>query len=393
MSKVNSQTLISGKDLQLPALPDEEQSTSDPLPKITHAKSKHGVENILKRSVDLFRKISIGKSRAHVSMELDKKIGTKPNEESSTGHIKTRTQKKVSFSKSSHKNLPAVKSEPSPVRGNEKEQRDKLNVTYLTNGLIKVAKDKGNDIENNKKNELQTAIRQLLSGRGEELDDATLKELKGNASELLKIPEVRYLSTTFKEKVDEALSKKAETLSKNLVKADEIAIPALDNSMPSAKQEVPRESQSKLPAPDMALDELMAALNKSSNIDEITAALERVEVSSQHSPNKPTSALPLPVLAKDEKIAMPALDGSMLSTKKEMLRESQSKLPVADMTLDELMAALDKSNNIDEITAALEPKGVSNKKTPNQPSSALPLSADEELERALKELNDELKRT
>ena len=393
MNKVNFQTPISGKDLKLPDLPPEEKPASDPLPKIAHAKSKHGVENILKRNFDLFRKISIGKSRAHVSMELDKKNGTRPNEESSTGHIKTRTQKTVSFSKSDNNNLPSVKSEPSPVRKNKEKNRDEFKVTFLTNGLIKVARDKGNGVDNNKKNELQTAIRQLLSGRGEELDDAILKELKGNASALLKIPEVKYFSITLEEKVDEALSKKAETLSKNLVKVDAIAIPVLDNSMPSAKQEVPRESQSKLPAPDMTLDELMAALDKSSDIDEITAALERMEVSSQNSPNKPTSAVPLPTLAKAEKIGMPALNVSMLSAKAETLPKLQSKLSVPNMTLDELMVALDKSNNIDDIATALEPKGVSNKKTPNQPSSALPLTADDELERALKELNDELKKT
>ncbi len=45
MSKVNSQTLISGKDLQLPELPELSESSglqskrpaSDSLPKITHA--------------------------------------------------------------------------------------------------------------------------------------------------------------------------------------------------------------------------------------------------------------------------------------------------------------------------------------------------------------------
>ena len=434
MSKVNFQPPISGKDLQLPDLPPEEQPASDSLPKITHAKSKHGGENILKRGVDLFRRISIGKSRAHVNMELDKKIGTQPNEESSTGHIKTRTQKTVSFSKSGHNNQPAVKSEPSSVRENKVRTRDELNVTSLTNGLIKIARDKGNGVDNNKKNELETAIRQLFSGRGEELNDATLKELKGNASALLKIPEVKYLSINLEKKVDEALSKKAETLLdlqsklsqsdaefmaaidkdiddiaadlerrgvsiKNTpnqptnavplptsAQAKQIAMPALDSSMLSAKAEILPERS----VPNMKLDELMAALDNSRNIDEITAALERMEVSSQHSANKPTSAVPLPTLSKAEKIGMPALDGSMLSAKAE---EILPELPAPDMTLDEFMVSLEKSNNIDEIATALERKGVSSKNTPNQPSSAVPFSAEDELERALKELNDELKGT
>ena len=386
MSKVNFQPPISGKDLQLPDLPPEDQPGSDSMPRITHAKSKHGGENILKRGVDLFRKVSTGKSRAHVSMELDKKIGARSNEESSTVHIKTRTQKTVSFSKSGHNNQPAVKNESLPARKNKVWTRDELNVTYLTNGLIKVARDKGNGIDNNKKNELETAIRQLFSGRGEELNEAVLKELKGDASALLKIPEAKYLSITLEKKVDEALSKKAEAASKNLGKAEKIG---LGSSILSAKAEMLRESQSKLPVPDMNLDELMAALGKSSNIDEITAALERMEVSSQHSANKPTSSIPLPTLAKAEKIGMPALDGSMLSAKAEIL----PKLSVPDMTLDEVIAALEKSNNIDEIATALEPMGVSSKNTSNQPSSAVPLSADDELEGALKELNDELKGT
>ena len=153
MSKVNFQPPISGQELKSPDLPTEKKPASDSSAKITHAKSKHGGENILKRSVDLFRRISIGKSRVHVNMELDKKIGTRPNEESSTGHIKTRTQKTVSFSKSGHNNQPAVKSEPSSVRESKVWTRDELNLMSLTNGLIKVAKDKANGIDNNKKNE------------------------------------------------------------------------------------------------------------------------------------------------------------------------------------------------------------------------------------------------
>ncbi len=433
MSKVNFQPPISGQELKSPDLPTEKKPASDSSAKITHAKSKHGGENILKRSVDLFRRISIGKSRVHVNMELDKKIGTRPNEESSTGHIKTRTQKTVSFSKSGHNNQPAVKSEPSSVRESKVWTRDELNLMSLTNGLIKVAKDKANGIDNNKKNELETAIRQLFSGRGEELNEATLKELKEIPNKFSTIPEAKTALDALSKKVDEALSKKAETLVdlqsklsqsdaefmaaidkdidditadlerrgvsiKNTpnqptnavplptsAQAKQIAMPALDSSMLSAKAEILPE----LSVPNMKLDELMAALDNSSNIDEITAALGRMEVSSQHSANKPTSAIPLPTLAKAEKIGMPALDGSMLSAKAEIL----PKLSVPDMTLDEFMVALDKSNNIDEMATALERKGVSSKNTPNQPSSAVPLSADDELERALKELNDELKGT
>ncbi len=396
MSKVNSQTLISGKDLQLPELPELSESSglqskrpaSDSLPKITHAKSKHGGENILKRSVDLLRKISIGKNRAHVSMELDKKIGTKPNEESSTGHIKTRTQKKVSFLKSGHNNLPAVKSERAPVSENKEKKGDELKVTFLTNGLIKVARDKSNDIGNNKKKELEIAVRQLFNGRGEELNEATLKELRGDASALLKIPEVKYLSITLKEKIDEALSKKAEAASKALVNTEKNT---LGSFTPSAKAEILRGPQSKLSASDIKLIDEIA---KSKDLDEITAALERMEVSSQNIPNKLTPDLPLSELMKAEKIAMPAPDGPILSAKTERLREPQSKPSSPDMALDEFMAALDKSNNIDEISTAVDRSlGDLSQNIPNRPTSAAPPSADDELEWALKELSDELKRT
>ncbi len=371
MSKVNFQTPISCKDLKLPDLPPEEQVASDTLPKITHAKPKRELENILKRGIDSFRKVSTGKSRAHVSMELDKKIGARPNEESSIGHIRMRTQKTVSFSKSGYNNQTAVRSEPSAVRENMGRTRDELNVRFLTNGLIKVAKDKGKEIDNNRKNELETAIRQLFSGRGEELNESILKELKTDAGPLGLIPEVRYLSNTLKEKVNEALSKKAEAASKNLVKAEKIAMPAADRSILSSKAEMLQESQSKLSVPDMKLDELVAALDESSNIDDITAALERMEVSSQSIPNKPTSAVPLPALAKAEKIVMPAPNGSMLSAKAEKLPHPESMRPVPDMTLDDFMAALDKSDNIDEITTTL---------------------VDDELERELKQLNDQVEK-
>ena len=385
MSKVNFQAPISGKDLQLPDLPPEEQPASDPLPQVTHAKSKTGVENILKRGIDLFRKVSTDKSRAHVRLELDKKIGARPNEESSTVHIKTRTQKTVSFSKSGYNKQAAVKSEPLPVRENKVWTRDELNVTYLTNGLIKVARDKGNGIDNSKKNELETAIRQLLSNRGEELNEATLKELKGDASALLKIPEAKYLSVTLEKKVDEALSKKAEAASKNLGKAEKIAMPAPDGAILYSKAEMLRESQSKLSVPDMKLDKLLAALDESSNIDEITAAIERMGASSQKTHNQPTSAVPLSALVKAEKIAMPAPNGAMLSAKAEKLRPQQSNLSAHDMTLIDEIA---KSQNLDEITAAIERMGASSQNLPDQPASGPLLSAHDELERPLGELND-----
>ena len=371
MKNVNFQTPISGKDLKLPDLPPEEPPASDPLPKITHAKSERVGENILERGIDLFRKISAGKSRAHVRMELDKNIGARPNEKSSTVHIKTRTQKTVSFAKSGYNNQTAVRSEPSAVRENMGRTRDELNVRFVTNGLIKVAKKKGKEIDDSRKNELETAISQLFSGRGEELNESILKELKTDADPLGLIPEVRYLSNTLKEKVNEALTKKAEAAVKNLVKAEKMAMPAADRSILSSKAEMLQESQPKLSVPDMKLDELVAALDESSNIDDITAALERMEVSSQSIPNKPTSAVPLSALAKAEKIVMPAPNGSMLSAKAEKLPHPESMLPVPDMTLDEFMAALDKSDNIDEITTTL---------------------VDDELERELKQLNDQVEK-
>ena len=371
MSKVNFQTPISGKDLKLPNLPRDEQVASGTLPKITHAKSRRGLENILKRGVDSFRKVSAGKSRAHVSMELNKKIGTGPNEASSIGHIKTRTQKTVSFSKSGHNNQTAVQSESSAVREYMGRTRDELDVRFVTNGLIKVAKDKGKEIDNNAKNELETAIRALFSGRGEELNESILKELKTDAGPLGLIPEVRYLSNTLKAKVNEALSKKADTASNNWVKAEKIAMPAPTGAVLHSKAEVLRESQSKLPMPDMKLDALMAALDESSNIDDISAALERMEDSSHRIPNKPTSPVPLPALTKAEKTVMPPPNGSMLSAKAEKLPHTESKQPVPDMTLDDFMAALDKSDNIDEITTTL---------------------VNDELERELQQLNDQLEK-
>lgn len=275
MSKVNFQTPISSKDLQLPDLPPEEQPASDPLPKITHAKSKRGVENILKHSLDLFRKLSTHKSRVHVDMKLDKKNGASQNEESSTVHIKTRTQKKVSFSKSDPKNQPRMQNE--------------LNLAYLKNGLKKVTKD----MDDNKRSDLATAIRQLLGDLGGEPDETILVELKTVTKNLSLMPEVRGASITLNKKIDEALLKKAETASKNLVKAEKITIPALDDSMLSAKAEKLQESQSKLSAPDMTLNEFMFALDKSNNIDEITNALERQGISNQDTLNQSTSALPL----------------------------------------------------------------------------------------------------
>lgn len=160
---------------------------------------------------------------------------------------------------------------------------------------------------------MATAIHQLFGDLGGEPDKTILVELKTVADKLYVIPETSGASIALSKKIDEALSKKAEAASQNLVKA--------------------------------------------------------------------------------EKIAMPALDSSMLSAKAEKLREPQSNLSTPDMTLDEFMAALDKSNNIDEITTALEPMGVSSQHIPNQPASTVPLSADDALERALKELDDELKRT
>jgi hypothetical protein len=74
MNSVNFQTQISCSSINLPDLPPESQSESSP--KVTHAKSKQRGESILKRAFDLFRKLSTDKSRAHVGMELDKKIGS-----------------------------------------------------------------------------------------------------------------------------------------------------------------------------------------------------------------------------------------------------------------------------------------------------------------------------
>jgi hypothetical protein len=79
---------------------------------------------------------------------------------------------------------------------------------------------------------------------------------------------------------------------------------------------------------------------------------------------------------------MPVLDGSILSAKAEILPKLQPKLSVPDA---EFMAAIDK--DIDDITADLERRGVSIKNTPNQPSSAVPLPAEDDLDRLLKELN------
>ena len=68
---------------------------------------------------------------------------------------------------------------------------------------------------------------------------------------------------------------------------------------------------------------------------------------------------------------MPAPNGSMLSAKAEKLPHPESMRPVPDMTLDDFMAALDKSDNIDEITTTL---------------------VDDELERELKQLNDQVEK-
>ena len=78
------------------------------------------------------------------------------------------------------------------------------------------------------------------------------------------------------------------------------------------------------------------------------------------------------------------------SQKTETLRESEAKLSATTMRLDELTTELDKSNDIDGITTVLERSEVSIKNTPNKPISNVQLSADDELKKPLKELNDAL---
>ena len=272
MRTVSFSTSIASSQLN-PSESQPKDSASKVKPGVIHAKSEKKGENIQKRGFDLFRKLSTDKSRAHVGREVDKKIGANQHEESSTAHIKTRTHKKVSFSKSGPKNEPAIKSESHPVRKNPIRTRDELNLTYLQNGLKKVTKD----WDDNKRNDLATGIRQLLGDLGGEPDKTTLVELKTVADKLYLIPEVKDASIALNRKIDEALSKKAGDVSQNLVKAEKIAMPALDGPMLSAKAEKLREPQPKPSAPDKSLDEFMAALDKSNDIDEFTAALEHRE--------------------------------------------------------------------------------------------------------------------
>lgn len=382
MNKVNFQTQISGKDLSSPEL-HEKKSASDSLPTITHNKSKRSDTSILKQSFDLFRKLSHHKSRAHVDMKLDKKIGTEKNEELSTIYIKTRTRKNVSFAKSDPKNMSPVNGKPIDAR--EQITRKDPHLKYLLNGLKKIPAGE----DENKGNELATAVRQLFGDLGGEPDQKTLVELKTVANQLYPIPELRGASIALSKKIEVILSEKVEIASQNGEKAEKITMHAPDGAMFSAKAEKLQEPKSKLSVSDKTLNESVAAITDSKNIDEITAVIERMQASIRKIPKQTLSAAPISNLVKAEKVTMPTPESVIFSAKAEKLQEPKSMPSASDM---KLMDDILNSKNLDEITNALERAGASIQNTPNQPNPVVPLSAEDELEKELGELNDQLEK-
>jgi hypothetical protein len=133
MSKVNFQPPISGKDLKLPDLPPEEQPASDPLPKITHAKSEQKAHNAQKNCIKTTKNMSTDASRQRVTSHSEKKSSFKLFGKALIKNIKDSFQHHHAFSKAGNKKQSLSRAD-APVT---EEHKSPSRADWLESGLKK----------------------------------------------------------------------------------------------------------------------------------------------------------------------------------------------------------------------------------------------------------------
>ena len=412
MRKVDLPAPVSGKDQNLSNLSPEKKPASDPLPKITHAKSEQKAQNAQKNCIKTTQTMSAHPSRQHVASQSKKKSSFKFFGKTLIKNIKDSFQHHHSFSKAGTQKQSSLRADAILIQEYQLTSPDKTKVDWLESGLKKIpigqkiTEDVNFTLHD--KQQLSFTIKQCFGLAKGEPTDENLRKLRAVAPKIGEVsPEYKGPSEVLTKKIDDILSKRSKDAgdgTNNQVTPEKSAVPASVDSTPSTETKKLPQPQSTKPAPDVT-DEFMAEINKV--LDDVPGTPAPPPLARTASANKAATSDEIDSLFKelDYDIFNPPFSTktnansvnsddilNMLNT--DTPRSSASATTVA--SADELESALSdlddevkKTKDSDELDEILNEL---NTDTPGSPTSAKTVTSAEELESALQALNEETKK-
>ena len=403
MRKVDLPAPVSGKDQNLSNLSPEKKPASDPLPKITHAKSGQKAHNAQKNCIKTTQTMSAHASRQHVVSQSEKKSKFSRFATSLINHIKGSNNKSNSFQKFEFKKERPSNINPLIFKETTIRTAGEINLNRLKHLLPKLTEK----LDDTKKQQLSTTMRQCFGELGGEPNSQNLLLLKKLADPTDQPSEYQSALKELKEKIEDILSKGSKNAgdgTNNQVTPEKSAVPASVDSTPSTETKKLPQSQSTKPAPDVT-DEFMAEINKV--LDDVPGTPAPPPLARTASANKAATSDEIDSLFKelDYDIFNPPFSTKTNANSVNsddilnMLNTDTPRSPASATTVasdDELESALSDlddevkktkdSDELDEILNAL------NTDTPGSPTSAKTVTSDEELESALQALNEATKK-
>ena len=374
MSQVDSKRPISGRDLNLPDLPPEQPASDLPL-KITHAKSEQKARDAQRRCSKTTKKMSPDISRQHVATELEKKSSSVHWGKSLINNIKDKFRHSTGLSKRERQSRFSSAGDAMLKKEYKPETHTVRNLQHRLGKVLPAS-------DTDKKQQLSFTIRQCFGLADGEPDNNNLHELLRLVREFKKHPESLGTSTQLEQKISEIFKKKNETInesSKNMVMVEKTVVTGAPEHAPTPQLQTLTNAEiieHELDSIERELEEDIFNASGKASTGDITNQLDSIlKELSEDIPNSAAHADTNDFINQMEILL------------NEDVPQASIKTNISADPIDVLI------KEIDEISTDLERRGVSIKNAPKQPTSAVPLSAEDDLDRLFKELNDKSKGT
>jgi hypothetical protein len=375
METVRFQIPISGKDLKSPKSPLEEKPASDPLPKITHAKSEQKAHSAQRRCSKAAKKMSPDLSQQYVTTELKKKTFSTQWGKSLINHIKDKFRHSTGLPKQESQRKFSSAADGLLIKEPEIPKQEVHTVASLAHGLGKVLSAS----DTHKKQQLLFTIHQCFGLADGEPTIKNLNELLQLVPELQKHAESFRASRQLEQKINEIFEKQIEAIdksAKNMVMVDKLVVTSAPEHIPTPELQTLTNAEiieHELGSIEKGLEEAIFNASGKASADDITNELDSI----------------LKELSEDIQTSTVHTDtNDFINQMESLLNEDVHQSPTTSKTnisADPIDALI---KEIDESSTNLEHRGVSIKKNPKQPTPAVPLPAEDDLDRLRKELND-----
>jgi uncharacterized membrane protein YheB (UPF0754 family) len=315
-------------------------------------------------------------SQQHVATELRKKSSSTHWGKSLINHIKDTFRHSTGLPKQESESKFSSAADGMLIKELKKETHTKetRTVANLEHGLGKVLSSS----DTHKKQQLSFTIRQCFGLADGEPTNKNLNELLRLLPELKKLSESRGTSEQLEQIIKENFEKQNEAIdksAKNMVMADKLVVASAPEHAPTPELQTLTNVEiieHELDSIEKGLEEDISNPSGKASTDDITNELDSIlKELSEDIPNSTAHTDTNDFINQIESLLNDDVPQSPTITK-------------TNISADPIDALI---KEIDENSTNLERRGVSIKNTPNQPSSAVPLPAEDDLDRLLKELN------